>query len=499
MGVALDLIVYPCVHQVAAAVADVRARGRRVHHPLRPGEDPRAGPPAVRDARRRGDRRRGRLAADRPLLGQLDDRELDEDRRSCRSSRSPGSRTAASSAQTGWSVAPEYQPLPIVARRAGSEGPARASLSALGRGPERGPAAHRRCDPGVAPPTSQGCRAASSLSPSADEQDAPVGPVVRPSAVEDEVPPSSRSQSPPARRSLGVVGERAERRSRPTASLERAPEAPPVRPDHEKSGPCRRARPGSNASILGTNRGTIGHPRRAREERSLARGAGRRCGSRRACSPARLRLPDVTNDEVVLPGGSQTLADCASCSASASPSGDERSPCCSSTAARAVSTGRPRTHRGRRPAGGGGSARGRADPAVRAGLAARARRARRRGRRHGRAARAGRRDPHDAVDRGAPRARDDLAAGPRALRHRLPCAPVRLQLGDQGGGREAPARHRRARAPAPARRLPLARARLAAARRRRRSRTRSRPGCIYLLAQARGCPSTARRRRSCSC
>ena len=64
--------------QVAAALAHVRARGRRVRAPVPAGQDPRAGPPALR--RPEPVPRLGRLAPDRALLGQLGDRDHDEDR-----------------------------------------------------------------------------------------------------------------------------------------------------------------------------------------------------------------------------------------------------------------------------------------------------------------------------------------------------------------------------------------------------------------------------------
>src|SRR5215218_8452128 len=127
-------------------------------------------------------------------------------------------------------------------------------------------------------------------------------------------------------------------------------------------------------------------------------------------APLGLRLPDVTNDELVLPGGTQT-AEVRELLRERFPGGEQR----------------PLLLVYRREGGLGASdrafivadARGPPDTRVRARLAARARLAGRRGRRHRRAARVGRRHPHDAVGRGAPRARARAAGRPRALRHGL--------------------------------------------------------------------------------
>ena len=96
MGVALDVARLPARHPLAAAVADVRARRRRVRAPVPAGEGPRAGP-ARRSATRDAAPRKRRLAPDRALLGELVPGAIGRRSSSCRSSRCRGSRTAASS------------------------------------------------------------------------------------------------------------------------------------------------------------------------------------------------------------------------------------------------------------------------------------------------------------------------------------------------------------------------------------------------------------------
>ena len=143
--------------------------------------------------------------------------------------------------------------------------------------------------------------------------------------------------------------------------------------------------------------------------RRTARALGRALGSGPSfvvvLAPIGMRLPDVTNDEFVLPGGSQT-SQVRELLRERFPGGD-RAPAADRLSA--ATGGLTPSDRARivadaraRPAG---AARGGRIAAVRARLAPRARLPGRRGRRHGRAARLGRVDQHDAVGRSAARAR----------------------------------------------------------------------------------------------